>query len=46
MSPKYGMRIGKMFVATNAATFAQISHLTAGVMGPGPNEYDKPEGRG
>ena len=29
---------GKMMVATKAPTLAQMSHLTAGVIGPGPNE--------
>jgi hypothetical protein len=32
--------------ATNTTTFAMISALMAGVIPPGPKEYDNPEGAG
>jgi hypothetical protein len=31
---------------TNTATFARMSALMAGVIPPGPNENDKPDGAG
>ena len=40
-SPSSSVRRGTIDVARNPAIFAQMSALTAGVGGPGPNAYER-----